>query len=391
MQCLDCGKKLGQADLLAVSCQECGEPLMPEDVTKLEASLGIIHKAPEIEAPVLLPEGGVHIPKVLDCKNSKCSMPLYGDEISGYLQGTPCQYCGKIDPEAPSSKGHETEHSQGIPNTESKVTGENIPSELQTSEVPTPVIKEGVPFTGSTLRTRFCTGPLAGAEFDLPTGLIIGRQFFNDIIAAVSKTKGTNVNWYKKSISRISREHFQVKEDGTVTDMGSLGGTILDRDEVFGEGDKFVLGKILNLADELFLTRVKSKDDGPVLRITNIMTNIAIDVPAEKEFHLGRWRDDGRREPFALAVADHMKRTDGMNEENIRRISRRHVLVTLKNDNSIHIQNIDGKKVSIETDWEDPESVAQHAVLNEERTEITLINNVMLEIGKSQYSIRRWL
>ncbi|MDE0953477.1 MAG: FHA domain-containing protein [Candidatus Poseidoniales archaeon] len=378
MQCLDCGKDLVQADLLAVSCQGCGEPLMPEDVSNLEAKLGIVKEAPEIEAPVLVPEGGIKIPDVLDCKNADCGMPLYGSEIEGYMKGTPCQYCGKSDPLATSTPPTET------PPEPEKQEEPQEPIDNSNAETSLP---DSEPFAGNTLRSRFCTGPLAGTEFDLPTGIIIGRQFFNDIVATESKNSGTDSSWYSKCISRISREHLKLDEEGNITDMGSANGTILDREEIFGEGNKFGLGTVLNLADELMLTRVQSSDDGAAIRITNEETNITIDVPPGVQFHLGRLREDGRREPFAFAISDHMKRTDGMDVDEIRRISRRHVTVELQENGEIKVQNIDGKEVHVSPMKTQVEDVSTKTKLDANNTESIWSDAIKLVIGKSQYSI----
>lgn len=378
MQCLDCGKDLVQADLLAVSCQGCGEPLMPEDVSNLEAKLGIVKEAPEIEAPVLMPEGGIKIPDVLDCKNADCGMPLYGSEIEGYMKGVPCQYCGKPDPSATSTPSIET------PPELEKQEEPQEPIDNSNAETSQP---EPEPFAGKTLRSRFCTGPLAGTEFDLPTGIIIGRQFFNDTVATESKNSGTDSSWYSKCISRISREHLKLDEEGNITDMGSANGTILDREEIFGEGNKFGLGTVLNLADELMLTRVQSGDDGAAIRITNEETNITIDVPQGVQFHLGRLREDGRREPFAFAISDHMKRTDGMDADEIRRISRRHVTVELQENGEIKVQNIDGKEVHVISGGTQVEDVYTSTKLDTNNTESIWSDAIKLVIGKSQYSI----
>jgi len=341
MECLDCGRNLEQADLLAVSCQGCGGALMPDDVSNLKAKLGIVIEAPEIEAPVLVPDGGIKVPNVLECKNTECGMPLYGSEIETYMKGDPCQYCGKSDSSASSNPTPESIPSQQQKNVEENIDLLSIAPEgeepVDKTET-TPEVSEPVPepFKGKTLRTRFCTGPLAGTEFDLPTGTIIGRKLLNEIISAESKSQGTDLGWYSKSISRISRDHFKLDEDGTITDMGSVNGTILDREEIFGEGNKFGLGNVLNLADEIMLTRVHSSDEDPsFIRITNNETKISIDVPQGVKFHLGRLREDGRREPFALVISDHMKRTDGMDADDFRRISRRHATVEFQENGDV--------------------------------------------------------
>ena len=74
MECFFCGKTLDKGDMLARSCQKCGEELMPDDIAKLENELGIVREAPEVEAPVLMPEGGIKIPDMMECKN--CGVPF---------------------------------------------------------------------------------------------------------------------------------------------------------------------------------------------------------------------------------------------------------------------------------------------------------------------------
>jgi hypothetical protein len=394
MDCLDCGKTLAQVDLLAVSCQGCGEPLMPDDISNLEAKLGIVKEAPEIEAPVLVPEGGIKIPDMQPCKNEDCRMPLYGSEIPAYMSGAACQYCGKPDPSASTPKPVESTKLEPEEDTDSK----QKPIDTSNKDTSQP---EPESFTGKHIRARFCTGPLAGREFNLPTGIITGKQFFKDLVAAESKNSGADSSWYSKCISRISREHFKLAEDGTITDMGSANGTILDREEIFGEGDKFALGTVLNLAGELSLTRVHAPvafiDTGDIIdpksiRITHQETNITIDVPQGVEFHLGRLREDGRREPYALAISDHMKGTDGMDEDEIRRISRRHATVELLENGEIKVQNIAGKLVTIR-----PITYVTFANSTLDDTKNSYLlpydekNNSRLniELGKSQYSITR--
>ena len=50
------------------TCQGCGEYLMPEDIAKLEKELGIKKEAPEVEPPKLVPEGGIKVPEMMECK-----------------------------------------------------------------------------------------------------------------------------------------------------------------------------------------------------------------------------------------------------------------------------------------------------------------------------------
>jgi hypothetical protein len=343
MDCLDCGRSLDLSDLAAGSCQSCGEPLLPDDIKNLEAKLNIVKEVPEVDAPVLLPEGGIKVPDMMECKN--CGYPLYGDDLNSYMNGGNCNYCNTPDPDAVVSQP--VVESQPMAEQESEVT-ETDSSEQSLSEFS----KEGG------IRVRLCTGPLAGFQFNLPTSDILGREFFNKIlseqynkIAASHNVTALNPppskDWYAKSIARISRDHFKIAEDGTIEDMGSANSTFLDRQEVFGEGDAFELGMVLSIADELMLTRVHSEEDGPGITITHAQTGISIDVPSGKKFHLGRLREDGRREPFGFAITDHMKRMDGMDHDDLRRISRRHATVEINSNGDISIENIDGKPVSI--------------------------------------------
>ena len=348
MECFDCGKTLDKGDLLQQSCQACGEALMPDDVAQLEKELGIVRKAPEVVAPVLQPEGGIKVPDMMECKS--CGVPLYLDDLKTYLNGGDCTYCGSPDPDAVAK--------QSAP--------ESVVDAKPDLEVPEPV-SQSISTPENGILVRICTGPLAGFEFNLPYDKIIGREFLSKAISEecskiASKWDVTALNpppkkeWYAKSLSRISREHFKVNFSGTIEDMGSANNTYLDREEVFGEGDVFELGKVLSIADELMLTRVHFEGmadthdptgDGLGINIRHAQTGISIDVPSGKKFHLGRLREDGRREPFAFAIEDHMTRMDGMNHDDLRRISRRHVTLEVDSDGDVSIENIDGKPVSI--------------------------------------------
>jgi hypothetical protein len=340
MDCLDCGKSLDLSDLAAGSCQSCGEPLLPDDIKHLEAKLNIVKEVPEVEAPVLMPEGGIKVPDMMECKS--CGYPLYGDDLKSYMNGGDCNICNTPDPDAVAKQ------SSPEPVVESEPIAEQ--GQIKSTDIePSEVNEEGG------IRVRLCTGPLAGSAFNLPTDKILGREFFKEILDYHLKDHNVEAlientideKWYAKSISRISREHFKISEDGTIEDMGSANSTFLDREEVFGEGDAFELGMVLSIADELMLTRVHSEEDGPGITITHAQTGISIDVPSGKKFHLGRLREDGRREPFGFAITDHMKRMDGMDHDDLRRISRRHATVEINSNGDISIENIDGKPVSI--------------------------------------------
>jgi hypothetical protein len=340
MDCLDCGKSLDLSDLAAGSCQSCGEPLLPDDIKHLEAKLNIVKEVPEVEAPVLMPEGGIKVPDMMECKN--CGYPLYGDDLKSYMNGGNCNYCNTPNPEAVAKQSSPEPVVESEPITDQ--------DQIKSTEIePSEVNEEGG------IRVRLCTGPLAGSAFNLPTDKILGREFFKEILDYHLKDHNVEAlientideKWYAKSISRISREHFKISEDGTIEDMGSANSTFLDREEVFGEGDAFELGMVLSIADELMLTRVHSEEDGPGITITHAQTGISIDVPSGKKFHLGRLREDGRREPFGFAITDHMKRMDGMDHDDLRRISRRHATVEINSNGDISIENIDGKPVSI--------------------------------------------
>lgn len=359
MECYFCGKTLDKGDMLARSCQKCGEELMPDDIAKLENELGIVREAPEVEAPVLMPEGGIKIPDMMECKN--CGVPLYLDELKSYMNGGDCAYCGVPDPDAAVQEASPEPPVDAKPDSE-------------VEEVPQQIIQSiSVPENG--ILVRLCTGPLAGESFKLPIDEIIGREFFSKIIknsvhnynaesfideqgsitGSTYLTNNTGVEpseeWYAKSLSRVSREHFKISEDGTIEDMGSANGTFLDREEIFGQGDAFELGMVLSIADEIMLTRVHEPEDGPGMRICHKQTGIVIDVPADKMFHLGRLREDGRREPFAFALEDQMTRIDGMNHEDLLRISRRHAIIWVDHELGLSVENIDGKEVIID-DWD---------------------------------------
>ena len=381
MQCI-CGKTLDVNDCDIGTCQGCGEYLMPEDIAKLEKELGIKKEAPEVEPPKLVPEGGIKVPEMMECKN--CGYPLYADHLKTYLNGGNCPICKTPDPDAVVEPTPEDLlHNE----TESEVV-EVSESSSQSQSISTP--EDGI-------LVRLCTGPLVGngVTFLLPTGKIIGREFFKNIIeqhidennADCLDEDTMDMKWYAKSLTKISREHFKISEDGTIEDMGSSNGTFLDREEIFAIGGAFELGMVLSIADEIMLTRVYTSEEAPGISITHFSSGLSIDVPAETKFHLGRLREDGRREPFAFAIEDQMSRMDGMDHDDLRRISRRHAHVWADQELRLSVENIDGKEVEI-IDWN-----GNKTILNDEKTTITLDTSDgkagMLTIGKMVYTITR--
>ena len=380
MKCLDCGKSFDKDDLLAMTCKGCGEPLMPDDVKNLEAKLGIVKQAPDIEVPVLVPEGGIKLPDVMDAPC--CGIPLMGQELIDFNSGKQCPYCDDPNPNA-----HPPALTVGTPADESANSNLSV-QEAAAEQIPTePVSQQStVNSTQSdkSIVVRMCTGPLAkvadypaGNIFDLPLNKILGREFFNQQITTLANGDEQVKTWYKKSIERLSREHFMILDDLTVKDMGSTNSTYLDRDEIIDEGGKFTSGKFLILADELALSRVHyPADDGPALRVTHCDSGITVDIPEGQHLHLGRLREDGRREPFAFVVGDTLKRTDGMDHDELRRISRRHAIIYIedfedqeatrgKTPNMVKgftIENIDGKDVLIQ------ELVDATLVIDKDRT-----------------------
>lgn len=365
MECLDCGKSFDKEDLLAMTCKGCGEPLMPEDVKNLEAKLGIAKEVPEVEVPVLVPEGGIKLPDVMDAPC--CNMPLMGKDLIDFSKGGQCPYCNAPNPNAQSVAQPTVEP----PVPESAV--QFVTTEPESS-VASAKVSEGDSVNtiqnDKSILVRMCTGPLAKAAdypsgniFDLPVNKILGREFFNKQIAILADNNPEVKAWYKKSVERLSREHFMIMDDLTVKDMGSTNSTYLDRDEIIDQGGKFTSGKFLILADEIALSRVHNPaDDGPALRITHCDTGITVDVPEVQRLHLGRLREDGRREPLTFVVGDTLKRTDGMDHDELRRISRRHATIYIEEFEDpdatkgkvtsmvkgITVENIDGKNVVIE-------------------------------------------
>jgi hypothetical protein len=365
MECLDCGKSFDKDDLLAMTCKGCGEPLMPEDAKNLEANLGIVKEVPDIEVPVLVPDGGIKLPDVMD--SPCCGIPLMGQELIDFNSGKQCPYCNAPNPNAGNSTTlPPAAESAKVP----KLSVQGAAAEPTSTE---PMSQENTATptqSDKSILVRMCTGPLAnvsdypaGNIFDLPVNKILGREFFNQQIATLADGDEQVKTWYKKSIERLSREHFMIMEDLTVKDMGSTNCTYLDRDEVIDQGGKFTSGKFLILADEIALSRVHSSaDDGPSLRVTHCDTGITVDVPEGQQFHLGRLREDGRREPLTFVVSDTLKRTDGFDHDELRRISRRHATIYIEEFEDpeatrgkmasmvkgLTIENIDGKQVLIE-------------------------------------------
>ena len=348
-----------------------------------------------------MPEGGIKVPDMMECKS--CGYPLYGDDLMSYMNGKDCNYCNTSDPDAVVSQ----------PVVESEPITEQDPETAETDSPERSQSEVTEPEGG--IAVRLCTGPLAGFQFNLPTDKILGREFFKKTISDMCDDWAANISptivlrnvdlpsneWYAKSISRISREHFKIAEDGTIEDMGSANSTFLDREEVFGEGDSFELGMVLSIADELMLTRVHSVEDGPGITITHAQTDIPIDVPSGKKFHLGRLREDGRREPFGFAIADHMKRMNGMDHDDLRRISRRHATVEISQNGDVSIENIDGKPVSIVatvyiTGGKPPrEEVDLDATTTNYSTTLSpphlgvIVHDISLTIGKMTFIITR--
>ena len=78
-------------------------------------------------------------------------------------------------------------------------------------------------------------------------------------------------------------------------------------------------------------------------------TGIVIDVPADKMFHLGRLREDGR-ENLLPSLEDQMTRIDGMNHEDLLRTSRRYAIIWVDHELGLSVENID-KEVIID-DWD---------------------------------------
>lgn len=386
---------------------------MPDDIKSLEAKLGIVKEAPEIKVPVLVPEGGIKLPDVMD--TPCCSMPLMGQELIDFNSGGRCPYCN-----APNPDGNPTIAPQVGPAYPGRPPkGPNA--------YPDALIGMANPFStqsDKSILVRMCTGPLAKVtkigplsvtngpptmnELQLPLNQILGREFFNEQIAKMANGDEQVKDWYKKSIGRLSREHFMILEDFTVKDMGSTNSTFLDRDEVIDEGGKFTSGKFLILADELALSRVHyPDDDGPALRVTHLDTGIAVDVPEGQQFHLGRLREDGRREPFAFVVSDTLKRTDGMDHDELRRISRRHAIIYIEEfedqdatrgktpsmKKGFTIENIDGKNVLIEeSNVNNDYSMTAHQrkyELNAENSKISIQHKGAheLTIGKQNFLI----
>ena len=363
MECLDCGKSFDKEDLLAMTCKGCGEPLMPDDVKNLEAKLGIIKQAPEVEVPVLVPDGGIKLPDVMDAPC--CGIPLMGQELIDFTNGKQCPYCDAPNPNADNP----TNLPPTAESANSNLSVQQVATEPKSSEPMSQESSANSTQSDKSILVRMCTGPLAnlsdypaGNVFDLPVNKILGREFFNQQIATLADGDEQVKTWYKKSIERLSREHFMIMEDLTVKDMGSTNSTYLDRDEVIDQGGKFTSGKFLILADEIALSRVHSSaDDGSALRVIHCDTGITVDVPEGQQFHLGRLREDGRREPLTFVVSDTLKRTDGFDHDELRRISRRHATIHIEEFEDpdatrgkvpsiikgLTIENIDGKQVLI--------------------------------------------
>ena len=132
--------------------------------------MSIVKEVPEVEAPVLVPEGGIKIPDMMECKS--CGYPLYGDDLKSYMNGGDCNICNTPDPDAVAKQSSPEPVVESEPITDK--------DQIKSTEVePSEVSEEGG------IRVRLCTGPLAGSTFNLPTDKILGREFFNKRISSL--------------------------------------------------------------------------------------------------------------------------------------------------------------------------------------------------------------
>lgn len=374
MDCLDCGKDFDELDLMAESCQSCGEPLMPDDVDSLRKLLGHEQKVPEIKIPEK--KQPAKLPDTMECE--KCEEDLYLEEISNYLDGNPCPHCGHV-----RTKSSEIEPSQTQPTAPENVVEKSAPEQPISQETSQ---SSGIP----TMRMRICTGPLVGSEIDFDRDLIIGRELLTKIIETESVRKGTSAEWYSKPLSKISREHFKIEFDGSITDMGSTNGTIYNRKEIYGTGEVMMPGGMLNLGDQIFLTPISQNKKS--ITITNWRTRISVDIGEGSKFHFGRLREDGRREPFAMAVQVHVEGTDGMKFDDYKAISRRHCEIEFTSENKILLHPLGGKKVSYSTgkqDLNDPFMNLSQSLVTSTTASIDLEKEELLcvSLGKDSFII----
>lgn len=318
MKCFDCGSNLSEKDLQVASCQSCGEPLMPDDITTLREELGIAAaKPPEIINPII--ESKPHeVPESIDCPG--CFTPLIGIDLDAWNKNG-CNYCSETNPEIIVSDNNQIPEDSGEDSDE---------------------LKNSLPFIIN-------LGPLVGDIIQLPIGEI-GRADFHRILTD---------SWYQDHINRISSEHISIDENYLIIDLGSTNKTYIDGVRISGtSGTNLELGSDLNLGGNIQLTRVSEYI--PSILIEHIESGVKWQVdpstgenedPVESQVevssflckqHLGRMNSSDIIEPW-LRMADLQLRSMGKDEEILSYISRRHMNLGFNNHN-ITLDVFEGKE-----------------------------------------------
>ena len=296
MKCPDCGHSLGEDDLVQGGCLKCGEPLLPDDHDRLRAELGIPAPAPpEVEAPIIQSEPE-DIPDSEECPH--CDTPLMGDDLAKWRSGKcPRNECGGENPN-PTSSGP-TEPVEGDP---TEVL--HAPPTAPTNSAPTlPMIVN--------------VGPMVGQRIGIPIGEV-GRRTLQDLLPDP---------WYTDHLKRVSGEHFELKDDYGIIDLGSTNQTYIAGKEVIPSTIPTALGYgvDLNIAGNIQLCRCTSISG---YSITHEQSGVRVEVEiSEIPSHLGRMcLDSDVMEPWAR-MADLQMRAMDQDEGTLSYLSRKHFTI----------------------------------------------------------------
>lgn len=319
MKCPDCGHSLSEDDLVQGGCRKCGEPLLPDDHDRLRAELGIAAQAPpEVEAPLIQSEPE-DIPDSEECPH--CDTPLMGDDLAKWRSGKcPRNECGGENPNPTSS-------------------GPTEPVELDPTEVFHPTPNEPTTTSVPTLPMIVNVGPMVGQRIDVPIGEV-GRRTLQELLPDP---------WYTDHLKRVSGEHFELKDDYGIIDLGSTNKTYMAGKEVVPSTIPTMLGDgvDLNIAGNIQLCRCISSFG---YSITHEQSGVRVEVEiTEIPFHLGRMcLDSDEMEPWAR-MADLQMRAMDQDESNLSYLSRKHFTInyTRQEFEQDHEDGVKGPKTAL--------------------------------------------
>ena len=226
MRCPDCGSVWDLNDLAASACQGCGDPIVPNDLESLRLNLGFAPQAPpSVEQPVIesSPEP---VPESVDCPNNECGLPLIGDDLDEWYSSG-CPYCSYTNPSPKYSQADE----KTSPEPDFSEVLERGETNVEESD---------------TLGMIVNLGPMCGDEVRIPIG-IIGRKEMRSLLPDP---------WYDSHLEKVSSEHFELKENFGIIDLGSTNGTSISGNRLFST-DPVVLGfsEDLKVGEKIQLSR----------------------------------------------------------------------------------------------------------------------------------------